>query len=154
MKYALCTLLIFVLTGCASSQHANESSIRGLTTTQLGKDKYTLQYQSRHSSKHKALELTMQQAAKLTLDKGYDWFSVTEKVIDIERTQDPLANSPRRTQQTTRCGLLGCTSQTTHTVHEPAFAERIITTQLTITLGKGIKPNSNTYDAYSLINSH
>lgn len=150
MKNALFTLLIFVITGCTSSQHANESSIRGLTTTQLGEDKYELHYQTRHSSKHKALELTMQQAAKLTLDKGYDWFSVIEKTVEINQTQRSLHNGSRHTEQTTRCGLLSCTSQTTHTGYEPAFAELTVTTHLTITLGKGIKPNGGVYDAQAL----
>lgn len=152
MKHFIATILVLLLIGCTSAP--NTHSPRGLTTTQLSENSYVLSYQTRNGSKQKALELSKQHAAKLTIDKGYDWFTIIEQNVDVAQTDSALRNSVRYPRQQTRCGLLVCTTETTYTEHERSFPERVIQTQLTIMLGKGIKPNNNTYDAHTLLHAH
>lgn len=156
-----------VLTACASSHTpympAPDEDSFGYRESVLGENRYRVTFAGNSStSSDKVQDYTLLRAAELTVQKGYDWFSVANRdTATIEDNPGDVSTSVGYStvpMVETRCGLLTCSSR--YSTY-PTLATRVdmpdrdrksYTSQLEIVMGHGTAQNdADTYDARELI---
>ncbi|MFC3115709.1 CC0125/CC1285 family lipoprotein [Cellvibrio fontiphilus] len=155
MKSLIVLCLLVLLTGCASqgSQQQDrhyqpaKGDGTGYKELALGETHYRVQFKLRGQQRATAERYALRRAAELTLQQGYDWFVV------IKKTQRRLEDEPafparRETITQRRCGLLGCRSTRYERPNEDPFGDEVFTlVLLEIQMGRGVRPEKNSYDA-------
>lgn len=155
-KLIISGLVVFTLLGCAnnSSYQAASGNGYGYSETELGENRYRIDYKARGSRASEAKNYALLRAAELTLENNYDWFVVVDRETHIEKTRDSVTTSVHTDHTVTRsCGLLGCTTHTHPTTgygmgmsSGPGKDEAVAS--LEIRMGKGVKPDrDDVYDA-------
>lgn len=163
MKTTLLIMSILILVGCASKpdyRPANKGST-GYSEQKISDDRYRVEFKSVSNSVADAGDYALLRAAELTQAQGYDWFVVTNKETFVEsKSHAPTSSvSATRGQQVERsCGLLTCETRT-RLVNEMGVqisnhdSRKEVHTLLDIKMGKGIKPNDNSYSAQDVIDN-
>lgn len=163
MKTTLLIMSILILAGCASKpdyRAANKGST-GYSEQKISDDRYRVEFKSVSNSVADAGDYALLRAAELTQAQGYDWFVVTNKETFVEsKSHAPTSSvSATRGQQVERsCGLLTCETRT-RPVNEMGVqisnhdSRKEVHTLLDIKMGKGIKPNDNSYSAQDVIDN-
>lgn len=145
-----------LLSACASQplySPASRSGGPGYSETQLTEDRYRVSFvgQSR-TPRDKVQNYALLRAAELTLDQGYDWFTVTDRTL----LGDGRENEPRVVIGVgTGCGVFGCR------VHDPLWHTGVrldsqqrrdrFETSMEIRLGRGeAEDPDQVYDAREL----
>lgn len=148
MKYLLLiSCCVFLLTACNNlpNYRAAKGDGTGYKEIALDSTSYRVQFKSR--SQRQAKDYALQRAAELTLQVGYDWFIVSKekkRFIHDEHNSPDLPD----TFTSRRCGLLTCHSQTYHTRNlDSETSETYALILLDIHMGRGIRPEKNSYDA-------
>ncbi len=160
LKTTLALILLLVLTGCAS-QHSQEHRYyhpakgdgTGYKELALSETHYRVQFKMRGQARTTAEGYALRRAAELTLQQGYDWFVVVKKTQ--RRLEDEPAFPARRELiNHRRCGLLGCRSshyERPSAAIPDADADRYVLVLLEIHLGRGVRPEKNSYEAAALV---
>tara|TARA_R110000868_G_scaffold260371_1_gene518547 strand:- start:389 stop:922 length:534 start_codon:yes stop_codon:yes gene_type:complete len=161
----LITLTIF-LGACASTspyRPAKGDTGMGYRDQKLSDDRWRVEFQMRNSNRSKAMDYALMRSAELTLQKGFDWFEVVDRVTEVDRGDGGGGSGVSVSQSRgyeRNCGLLGCTTR-------PSTATQVgvgigtgsdsrskVTSIVEIVLGKGVRPESrNIYDARELADS-
>ncbi|MBQ4832085.1 hypothetical protein J8L70_02405 [Pseudoalteromonas sp. MMG010] len=151
MQYLMITILILTLTACANSHNSN-SSVRGYSEQQLAPDQFALSYKSSRLSKQKVHDFTLLKAAHLTTLHGYDWFVITQQKTEITTPSESFATTHSSASQTTRCGLLSCSTHTSpsYPTASASIQRQQISYYINIKMGTGIQPNAKTHNAYEI----
>ncbi len=152
MKPALLFCLILMLSACATAPYSHYRAAQkdgpGYKEIALDSTSYRVQFTLRGNQRTAAHNYALQRAAELTLAAGYDWFIVSKQKRRLISTRE---NSAERTEtiNTRRCGLLGCQTQTYRADRNDPLAEQDNYTLvlLDIHMGRGIRPEKNSYDA-------
>lgn len=160
MKFLLlfcCALLLGACTTGSSNYRAATGDGPGYKEIALDSTSYRVQFKMRGNQRTAAQNHALHRAAELTLEAGYDWFIVskqTRRLLNDERRNtavDPLA-SPQ-TFSTRHCGLLGCKTKTYRPPEPDTGPEEIYTlVLLDIHMGRGIRPEKNSYNAQETLN--
>ncbi|MGQ0621507.1 MAG: CC0125/CC1285 family lipoprotein [Panacagrimonas sp.] len=166
-KLVSCTLLIAMVTGCATQtpyQPAAKRGEYGYTETQLTDSRYRITFNGNTLTPEETTkDYALLRAAELTLQKGYDWFQLAERTGDrkMSSTRSDVGGEiefPAPTEVYQRCGLLHCE---TVVARSPRFDTGIgvgntderasYTSSLEIVMGKKPMPASaESYDARQL----
>ncbi|MFT4731684.1 MAG: hypothetical protein ACI89W_000697 [Gammaproteobacteria bacterium] len=164
------TIMIFLsitmlLAGCASKpdyRAATNGSV-GHSEQKISDDRYRVQFKIYSNSVADATDYALLRSAQLTQREGLDWFLVTSKETFIESTKMQPASSVGVTQsrETLRqCGLLTCdTYQRPSTRMNASISvgsqneRKEVHTVLDIRMGKGMKPNDDSYNAKDVIDN-
>jgi len=172
MKYlmTLLTLTLLVLvSGCTSKPDyrlAIDGSV-GYSEQKITDDRYRVQFKSHSKLVADASDYALLRAAELTQAQGYDWFVVTSKETFVESEKQPDRSSVgfTQTRQIERnCGLLTCETRS-----RPSTAVGVninagidnthrndrkeVHSILEIRMGKGLKPNEDSYGAQDVIDN-
>ncbi|WP_372859047.1 hypothetical protein [Pseudoalteromonas sp.] len=163
MKATLLVLTLLILAGCAAKpdyRPANNGST-GYSEQKISDDRYRVEFKSVSNSVADAGDFALLRAAELTQAQGYDWFVVTNKETFVDsKSQGPSSSiSATRGQQIERrCGLITCETRS-RPVNEVGVqisnkdTRKEVHTLLDIKMGKGIKPNNNSYSAQDVIDN-
>jgi hypothetical protein len=153
MKAIIVIGILCALMGCttqATHHSAYQPAKRGGIGYQefaLSDTHYRVQFKARGNQRTAARDYALLRAAELSLQQGYDWFVVSKQTARILDETDESLGEPEWIE-TRQCGLLGCRSQTRHL---PSRTQEISETYtlvlLDIHMGKGIRPEKNSYDA-------
>ncbi len=154
MKSALLFCLILLLGACATTPYSHyraaKSDGSGYKEIALDSTSYRVQFKLRGNQRTAAHNYALQRAAELTLAAGYDWFIVSKQKRRLIDTRENTAEHPQ-TISTRRCGLLGCQTQTYRTDQNDPLdmqeQENYTLVLLDIHMGRGIRPEKNSYDA-------
>lgn len=155
MKPVLIFCLAMLLGACAtnlSNYRAAKGDGPGYREIALDNISYRVQFKLRGNQRAAAENYALQRAAELTLAAGYDWFIVSKqnrRLLNEGSTNvsDNPFESPD-TFHTRRCGLLGCKTQTHHIPDvDTNIKESYTLVMLDIHMGRGIRPEKNSYDA-------
>lgn len=168
MKYlmTLLTLTVFVLvSGCASKpdyRSAKNGSV-GYSDQKITDDRYRVQFKSYSKSVADASDYALLRSAQLTQKQGYDWFVVTSKetFVESEKQQPSSSVGFTQTRQIERnCGLLTCETRSRPSKEVGINintginnASKEVHSILEIRMGKGIKPNEDSYGAQDVIDN-
>lgn len=151
MKIVFLCCVVLMINACASVPNSNYRAAKGdgpgYKEISLDSTSYRVQFKARGNQRTAAQDYALQRAAELTLNAGYDWFIVSQQKRRLINEED---NSPELpdTISTQRCGLLGCTTQTYRTPElDTELAESYTLVLLDIHMGRGIRPEKNSYDA-------
>lgn len=148
-----------LLTGCASQPdyHQAKNGGFGYSQSQLSDTQYRIHFKARGDDKAKAMDYAMLRAAEVTLEAGYNWFTVNHQdtLVDQEEAQSsPEFGFSQRYARVTECGAISCrtalypTSQFSSGIFVGGTQQSEIESVLQITLGRGEKPaDGNSYDA-------
>lgn len=160
MKSLIVLCLLVLLTGCASQEsqqqdrhyHPAKGDGTGYKELALAETHHRVQFKMRGQQRAVAERYALRRAAELTLQQGYDWFVVIKKTQ--RRLEDePVFPARRETITQRRCGLLGCRSTRYERPdyeypNEDPFDEEVYTlVLLEIHMGRGVRPEKNSYDA-------
>lgn len=146
-NFLLIICCLFLLSACSSlpSYRAAKSDGTGYKEIALDSTSYRVQFKSR--SQRQAKNYALQRAAELTLQAGYDWFIVSKETKRFINEGDNSLESPE-TFSTRHCGLLTCRTQTYRTNDLDVENSEIYSlVLLDIHMGRGIRPEKNSYDA-------
>ncbi|HEY8939260.1 MAG TPA: hypothetical protein VIM59_03685 [Cellvibrio sp.] len=151
MKIVFLCCLALIITACASTPHSSYRAANGdgagYKDIALDNTSYRVQFKMRGNQRTAAGEYALQRAAELTLNAGYDWFIVSKEKRRLVNEEDNSPDLPE-TFSTRRCGLLGCKTQTYRTPQLDAESgESYTLVLLDIHMGRGIRPEKNSYDA-------
>ena len=168
MKYlmTLLTLTVFVLvSGCASKpdyRSAKNGSV-GYSEQKITDDRYRVQFKSYSKSVADASDYALLRSAQLTQKQGYDWFVVTSKETFVESKKQQPSSSVgfTQTRQIERnCGLLTCETRSRPSTEVGVNINTGINNErkevhsiLEIRMGKGVKPNEDSYGAQDVIDN-
>ena len=168
MKYlmTLLTLTVFVLvSGCASKpdyRSAKNGSV-GYSDQKITDDRYRVQFKSYSKSVADASDYALLRSAQLTQKQGYDWFVVTSKetFVESEKQQPSSSVGFTQTRQIERnCGLLTCETRSRPSTEVGVNINTGINNErkevhsiLEIRMGKGVKPNEDSYGAQDVIDN-
>lgn len=155
VKIILFTLIgiLCALTGCTTQsskysmyQPAKRDGI-GYREFAVSDAHYRVQFKARGNQRTIARDYALLRAAELSLQQGYDWFVVSKQTSRIlDEQENPSASSEYVEMH--RCGLLGCRSQIRQIpLTELDIPETYTLVLLDIHLGKGIRPEKNSYNA-------
>ncbi|MEX1034259.1 MAG: hypothetical protein WDZ30_12920 [Cellvibrionaceae bacterium] len=156
MKIVYLALFATLLVSACASQPAYKpanGSGYGYKESELGENRYRVQFKARGESRDKAMDYALLRSAELTILKGYDWFVIVDRETVMDREQSTMETGMRQERIVTRdCGLLNCTTRS-HTV--PSYSVGASTgprseteTILEIRMGKGVRPSTgDSYDA-------
>lgn len=141
-----------LLTGC-TSQSGNRN-YRPATDDGIGYKEfavsdthYRVQFKARGNQRNNARDYALLRAAELTIAQGYDWFIVSKQTTRVLDEPDDFPESPEYIHSR-RCGLLTCRSQTQRLPSSELDRHETYTlVLLNIHMGKGIRPEKNSYDA-------
>ena len=164
MKFIYLIMSILLISACSSapSYRSAKNGLSGYSERQINSDHYLVIFNSKSINIDEAHNYALLRSAELTLQQGYDWFTVLNKETQIESQAEtsPMGIHASQRQTVTRsCSLLHCQ---THTSTPAATSAQIqttsprkeVTTQLEIKMGKGMKPNSKSYSAQEVIQQH
>ncbi|WP_188151987.1 CC0125/CC1285 family lipoprotein [Teredinibacter waterburyi] len=161
LTFSLLTFSFLTLTGCASNSGYQKAAGYGYgySETVISDNRYRVDYKARNKTNSTVRHYALRRAAELTLEKGYDWFVVVDRDLQLEQSNNTIQTSmskmSERESATKRCGLLGCTTEPypassygmgLHTDTGDRATKAIAS--LEIRLGKGVRPeNVESYDA-------
>lgn len=163
-RYLFLCMSICGLAACASNtanyQQASRQGATGYTESQIAEDRYRVSYTIRDDDQSKAKDFALLRSAELTLQKGFDWFQVSDRDLNVETNN--ASNGARvgvthQTSTTTNCGLLGCSTAThpargAHVGIASAPDSEKVTASIEFVMGSGEVPEGATYyDAYDLV---
>ncbi|PUA28009.1 MAG: hypothetical protein B0W54_16040 [Cellvibrio sp. 79] len=151
MKIVFLCCLVLMITACASTPNSNYRAAKGdgpgYKDIALDNTSYRVQFKARGNQRVAAQDYALQRAAELTLGAGYDWFVVSQQKRRLINEDDNSPDFPE-TFSAQRCGLLGCKTQTYRTPGlDTESAESYTLVLLDIHMGRGIRPEKNSYDA-------
>lgn len=144
--FLLILCCVFLLSACNSlpNYRAAKGDSAGYKEIMLDSASYRVQFTSH--SQHQAKKYALQRAAELTLQAGYDWFLVSKEKRFSNEEHNSI-KSPE-TLGSRQCGLLTCRTQTYRTndldLENPETYSVVL---LNIHMGRGIRPEKNSYDA-------
>lgn len=150
MKKLLISCLILFLAACSSapSYRQAKGDAPGYREIVLNETDYRVQFKLRGNKRKAALDFALQRSAELTLQKGYDWFVVSKKTQRFVSKKDNFSASTPELVGTTRCGVLRCRKQTYRTEDSNNETEETYSlVLLEIHMGRGVRPEKNSYDA-------
>lgn len=152
MKTPLSLLaLVLILSACGSTSHYREATSDtspGYQQQQLAQGQWQVSYRQYGTQLKQTYPLALRRAAELTRQEGYDWFEVVNRDSEIAEQDEgaELSTGISRSYNTeTRCGLLGCTRQTTPSTRYDVgvsnnSGRQVTETVLEIRMGKGVRP--------------
>lgn len=159
-------VLVVYLTACASQtpyKPAEERGDFGYTQTQLSENRYRVTFTGNDlTPKGTVKDYALLRAAELTLQQGYDWFTLVKRETDKEtetRTSGGFHTGPlTSTSVYQRCGMMSCdTVVAQSTIPTPGAhimtttTDESYSTSLEVVMGKDPMPeNVETYDAQEL----
>jgi hypothetical protein len=164
------TIMLFLsitmlMAGCASKpsyRPATNGSV-GHSEQKISNDRYRVQFKIYSISVAEATDFALLRSAQLTQQAGFDWFIVTTKETFVEsRKMEPALSigSSQSSQTARQCDLLTCNTykrpiNTMDTSIELGTLNnrKEVHTVLDIRMGKGMKPNDNSYGAQDVINN-
>lgn len=151
MKFLWICCYALILSACASTPVSNYRPAKadgpGYREIMLDSTSYRVQFKIRGNQRTAATQYGLQRAAELTLDAGYDWFIVSKQKRRLI-TEDEQSTEFQESFRTGRCSLLGCTSRTYRTPDlDTGIPENYTLVLLDIHMGRGIRPEKNSYDA-------
>lgn len=166
MKTIMMLLLTtMLLAGCASKpdyRPANNGSV-GYSEQKISDDRYRVQFKIYSKTVADAADYALLRSAQLTQQQGFDWFLITTKETFVEATNmQPAATVgvSQGRQRVRDCGLLTCdtyerpSSQVGASISTGLQSVRKeVNTILEIRMGKGTKPNDNSYHAQDVIDN-
>lgn len=165
MRLLISCFLPFALlvAGCSSSPDykAAEGNGYGYQESKLSDSQYRVHFKARGSDKSKAMDFAMLRAAELTLEQGFDWFTVSSRETLVDnKTVDrgSQVGFSKRYETRRECGLLTCRTRTEPTSSYSAGVflggdkSSDIEAVLNITMGNGNKPSS-AFDATQVKNN-
>lgn len=164
------TIMIFLsitmlLAGCASKPDYRPATngSEGYSEQKISSDRYRVQFKIYSKSVADATDYALLRAAQLTQQEGFDWFLVTSKETFVESTKmEPAATiGMSQGRETVRhCGLLTCdTYQRPSTQMGASISTGVkddrkeVHTILDIRMGKGTKPNEDSYNAQDVMDN-
>jgi len=164
------TFMIFLsitmlITGCASKPDYRPATngSPGHSEQKISADRYRVTFKIYSNSVADATDYALLRSAQLTKREGFDWFLVTSKETFIESTKTQPASSVgiSQSRETVRnCGLLTCdTYQRPSTRMDASVAlgsqndRKEVHTILDIRMGKGTKPNDDSYSTQDVIDN-
>ncbi|WP_339721103.1 hypothetical protein [uncultured Paraglaciecola sp.] len=152
-----------ILVGCAAPQATRYQATSaenefGYTQTQLTDTQHRIEFVgNRFTEASRIKDYAMLRAAELTIQKGYDWFTILTSETDREtKTRSEMLVSGTASNQVVRqCGLLGCSSYVTPGYSgarlETYVVDGKVSTSLQISMGKGEAPDpSSAFNAKEL----
>lgn len=150
MKKLLISCLILFLAACSSAPtyRPAKGDTPGYREIVLSETDYRVQFKLRGNKRKAALDYALQRSAELTLQKGYDWFVINKKTQRLISNKENFSASTPELVSTTRCGVLRCRKQTYRTDdldHETEESYSLVL--LEIHMGRGVRPEKNSYDA-------
>ncbi len=150
MKFLWLLCCVFLLSACAtgvSNYRPAKGDGPGYKEILLDSTSYRVQFKVRGNQRTAAQHYALQRAAELTLQAGYDWFIVSKQTRRLLNEESETPELPE-TFSTQRCGLLGCKTQTyTMPERNTDIKESYTLVMLDIHMGRGIRPEKNSYDA-------
>ncbi len=148
MKIFLILLVALSITACSSVPNYRAAKNDGFGYKEIALDNtsYRVQFKARGNQRNAAKNYALQRAAELTLAAGYDWFAVSKERIRILYNKDEWPSKIDLTQ-TRECGLLGCRNQIRRAPAQESMTETYTLALLDIHMGRGIRPEKNSYDA-------
>ncbi|WP_158966190.1 hypothetical protein [Paraglaciecola sp. L3A3] len=159
------SIALLLLSGCASKpdfRPATNGSV-GYSEQKITDDRYRVQFKSYSKTVADASDYALLRSAQLTQQQGYDWFVVTSKetFVESEKLQPASSVGVSQTRQVERhCGLLTCktysrpSTQVGVNINAGMSNERKeVHSILEIRLGKGLKPNEDSYSAQDVIDN-
>ena len=168
MKYfmTLLTLTLFVLlSGCASKpdyRSAKNGSV-GYSEQKITDDRYRVQFKSHSQLVADAADYALLRSAELTQQQGYDWFVITSKetFVESERQQPRSSIGFTQTRQVEQnCGLLTCETRSRPSTNVGVNINTDLNNDrkevhsiLEIRMGKGVKPNEDSYGAQDVVDN-
>jgi hypothetical protein len=168
MKYfmTLLTLTLFVLlSGCALKpdyRSAKNGSV-GYSEQKITDDRYRVQFKSYSQLLADASDYALFRSAELTKQQGYDWFVVTSKetFVESEKQQPRSSVGFTQTRQVERnCGLLTCETRSRPSTELGVNINTNLNNDrkevhsiLEIRMGKGVKPNEDSYGAQDVVDN-
>ena len=164
MTLVTLTFLVAV-SGCASKpvyRLATNGSV-GYSEQRITEDRYRVQFKSDSKLVADASDYALLRCAELTEQQGYDWFVVTSKetFLESEKQQARSSIGFSQTRQMERnCGLLTCETRSRPSTEVGVNINSGINNDrkevhsiLEIRMGKGVKPNENSYGAQDVIDN-
>lgn len=84
---ALSLMTVFVVTACAGqpAYRAAERGGFGYSERQITEEQYRVNFKARGDNIGMAVDYAMLRAAEITLERGYDWFRVTNRETFVDR---------------------------------------------------------------------
>ena len=80
------SLMSLALAACATAPAPYGPALKangaGYTDTRIEADRYRVMYRARSGSAARASDFALRRAAELTLQSGYDWFTVTQRSVE------------------------------------------------------------------------
>jgi hypothetical protein len=155
--------ITMLMAGCASkpSYRAATNGSIGHSEQKVSNDRYRVQFKMYSNSVAEATDFALLRSAQLTQQAGFDWFIVTSKETFVEsRKMQPAVSigGSQSGQMIRQCGLLTCNTYARPSNTMEASIElgtlndrKEVHTVLDIRMGKGIKPNDNSYGAQDVI---
>jgi hypothetical protein len=166
MKYFMTLLtLTLLISGCTSkpAYRAAKNGSVGYSEQKITDDRYRVQFKSHTKTVADAADYALLRAAQLTVQQGYDWFVVTSKetFVESEKQQPESSIGFSQTRQVERnCGLLGCetrnrpSSEVGVNINTGSNINRKeVHSILEIRMGKGVKPNEDSYGAQDVVDN-
>jgi hypothetical protein len=151
--------LVALLSACATQPAYREAQGSGYGYSQqaLTGNQYRVHFKSRGDDTTQAMDYALLRASELTLDEGYDWFTVTnrETFVDKERIEDS-AEVITRYETVQSCGLLTCNSysrpvQQYQSNIQLGNGRSEVEVSVEIRMGRGIRPVAGeSFDAREL----
>lgn len=158
------TLLVSV-SGCTSKpdyRSAKNGSV-GYSEQKITDDRYRVQFKSHSQLVADASDYALLRAAELTQLQGYDWFVVTSKETFVESEKQQPSSSigfTQRRQIERNCGLLTCETRTRPSTEvglnintDLNNNRKEVHSILEIRMGKGVKPNEDSYGAQDVVDN-
>lgn len=168
MKQLLILISLTIFLGaCASTSPyspAKGESGMGYRDQKLTADRWRVEFQMRKTNRSQAMDYALLRSAELTLQKGFDWFEVVDRVTEVDRGDGGGSSGGVSVGQSRgyerNCGLLGCSSRPSTVtqvgvgIGTGSDSRSKVTSIVEIVLGKGVRPESrNIYDARELADS-
>lgn len=161
----MCLSIVLFVTGCASKpdyRPAKNGSV-GYSEQKITDDRYRVQFKTYSKSVADAADFALLRSAQLTQQQGFDWFVVTSKETFVESQKLQPASSVSASQQrqvVRHCGLLTCDTYERPSTEIGANinmgqsnSRKEVHSILDIRMGKGPKPNQESYGAQDVIDN-
>ncbi|MDP5029302.1 MAG: hypothetical protein NWQ54_24620 [Paraglaciecola sp.] len=161
IKHIVIISLAVLLGACASNPAYRQAAKggNGYSDIKVSEDRYRVQYKSTSEDVMNVTNMALYRAAEITQLQGYDWFVVTsrETFVDRQSVEPQFAlGVAHRQEYHQKCGLLGC--QTSYGPVNSMDVElsnnrqrKEVQSILEVRLGKGMRPDENSYSASDLL---
>ncbi|MFQ3220886.1 MAG: hypothetical protein ACI8R9_001501 [Paraglaciecola sp.] len=151
-----------LLAGCASQpeyRHAKNGG-QGYSEQKVTDDRYRIQFKSRKSDVAKTTNYALLRAAELTQQQGYDWFVIIsrETFVESEKVNSGSSIGASHQREMVRdCTLLTCqtrsrpSSEVSMGINLGRDTKNQVHAILEIRLGKGTRPETESYNAQEVL---